>query len=77
MYSYNVLPSALELELTFEKDILKLVQFNHLYFGDKNYLLSELSYEIPSIKKKKFEDYETDAKGSQVDKFVKRLNKAK
>ena len=77
VYQYNVLPSALELELTFEKDILKLIQFNHLYFGDKNYLLSELSYEIPSSKKKKIEDYETDAKGSQVEKFVKRLNKAK
>ena len=75
--SFNVLPSVFEMELTYEKDQLKLVQFNQLYFGDKEYLLNELAYEIPSNKKKKFEDYETSETGSQVNKFMKRLSKAK
>lgn len=76
--SYNVLPSALELEFVFEKDELKLLQFNQLYFENKLYLLNQMIYEIPSIKKKKNEtemDSQITSEDSQVTKFMKRLSK--
>ena len=76
--SYEILPGALEAELVYEKDELKLLQFNQLYFGDKIYLLNQISYEIPSVKKKKMFNEETSqitSEDSQVTKFMKRLSK--
>ena len=75
--AYEVMPSAIEAEFVFEKDELKVLQFNHLYFGDKLYLLNQLSFEINNNKKKKNEDKDNKitSSDSQVTKFMKRLSK--
>ena len=71
--SYDLLPSAFEIELIYEKEELKMVHFNQIHFGNKDYILGQLSYEIPFIKKKKMEETELyeSARETQVDKFIK------
>ena len=69
--SYELLPSALETELFYEKDKLVMMKLGQLYDGNKDYLLNQISYEIPIIKKKKFEGVDEEIFDDDVPKKIK------
>ncbi len=69
--SYELLPSALETELFYEKDKLVMMKLGQLYYGNKDYLLNQISYEIPLIKKKKFEGVDEEIFDDDVPKKIK------
>ena len=77
--AFDLLPSALEVEFIYEKNELKLLRFGQIYFGDKDYLLNQVSYEMTSNKKKNFNEIDACSQSigeSQTDKFIKRLKKS-
>ena len=70
--TYDLLPFAIEAELIYEKGKLSIIRMGQIYFGDKDYMLNKVTYEIPSNKKKKFEDVDENIQETDG-QFVKKL----